>query len=84
MDAAAVVVRQVDARLVSPAFEDEPSAIRRNLRLPVDEFLLRHPEERGDAADFVIAHAHDPVLDPAARPATQTLEIRFANLQRTS
>ena len=82
MNAAAVVVRQVHARLVRTALQDQRLAIWRDLRLAVDELLLGHPKERGDAPHLVIANPHDSVLNPAARPAATAFEICSANLHR--
>ena len=49
MNAAAVVVRQIRARLVRTALEDKSLPVRRNLGFPIDELLLGHSEERGNA-----------------------------------
>ena len=81
MNAAAVVVRQVHARLVRTALQDQRLTIRRDLGLAVDELLLGHPQERGDTPHLVITNPHDSVLDPAARPAPLALEIYFVDLQ---
>ena len=75
MDPAAVVLRQVDAGIVRTALEHEALAIRRDVRLTVDEILFGHPEKLGYAPDLGIAYPNDPVLDPTTRPATLTVEI---------
>ena len=77
VDATEVVGGQVGARAVGTTSEHEAFAIGRKLRLAFDELGFAHAEKRGDADNFGIRHADNTVLDPAARPASPTLEITF-------
>jgi len=75
MNPAAVVFRQINARIIRPTLENQPPPIRRDLCLAIDERLLRHSEEFGDAPDLGIANSYDSVLNPATRPTTLTNKI---------
>lgn len=78
MDAAAVIVRQIDAGTIGMAFEHQRLSIWRDVRLIGDEIVLAHAEIRRDPGDLPIRHADDPVLDPATRPATLAFKINQA------
>ena len=77
MDPAEVVLREPRAGAVRAAPQNQPAAVWRDLRLTVDEILLCHAEERGDARDLGVRHAHNAILDPAARPALTADEPRL-------
>jgi len=79
VDAAEVVGREVGARPVRAAFENEALAVGCDLRLAFDEVALAHAEKRGDAGDLRLRHADNAVLDPAARPATTAMEVILVN-----
>ncbi len=69
MDPAKTVGSEKRAGPVRPAMKDQPPAVGRQFRLPLDKVRLFHPDKRRDAFDLFIGDAHDPVFDPAARPA---------------
>ena len=74
MYSAPVVIRQPRTCAVGAAFENQPAAVGRYLRLAFDEVRLGQAEECGNARDLRVRDAHDPVLDAAARPAHPALE----------
>ena len=77
VDATEAVGGQVGAGAVGTTSEHETFAIGRKLRLAFNELGLAHAEKSGNAGNFGIRHADNTVLDPAARPASPTLEINF-------
>ena len=77
VDATEIVSGQVGTGAIGTTSEHETFAIGRKLRLAFNELGLAHAEKRGNADYFGIRHADDTVLDPAARPASPTLEITF-------
>ena len=77
MDPAEVVLRKPGARAVRSAPENQSAAVWRHVRLAVYEVLFGHAQERGDARDLGVRHAHDAILDPAARPALTADEPRL-------
>ena len=74
MYSAPVVIRQPRTCAVWAAFENQPAAVGRYLRLAFDEVRFGHAEEYGNARDLRVRDAHDPVLDAAARPAAAARE----------
>ncbi len=75
IDAAEVVLRQIGARAVRTALENQALAIWRDFSLAFDELCLAHSKKRRDVRNLRVRHAHDSVLDAAARPAHPALEI---------
>ena len=75
IDAAEVVVRQIGARAVWTALENQALTIRCDFGLALDEIGLCHSEKRRNVRDLRVRDAHDPVLDAAARSAHPALEL---------
>ena len=75
IDAAEVVVRQVDAGAVRSTLEDEALPVGRDLRLARDKLRFAHSKKRRDARDLRVQDAHYSVFDTAARPAHPALEL---------
>ena len=82
VDAAEVVVSQVDAGAVRTAAQDEALAVRGEFRLVGDERFCAYPEERRDAGNLRVRDADDSVLDPTARAAALAGEVHGRCLQK--
>ena len=77
MDAAARLIVKPDAGAVGRVAEHERLAVGREFGFACDEVGFGHPEERGDAGDFLRVHAADSVRDPAARSAALADKFLF-------
>ena len=75
IDAAEVVVREPGTCAVWMAFQNKASAVGREFGVLGYECRLVLTKEGGYTRDLRVRHAHDAVLDPAARPAPLANEL---------
>ena len=74
MDAAAVVLRKPDARVVRPASENQTSSVGSDIRLFGDELLLRHSKKFRYAGYLRFGNADYPIRYATACAAPNALK----------